>query len=253
MKSPTDDEKKQEPTISYRTPVYLQLREIVRNKIEEGEYPPGSAIPSENDLAGTYGISRITVRNAVDALVNEGILRRVQGKGVFVVGSKMEQAIEEFSGFIPSLAKSKNETSTREQAKVLRPAGDYFAGVFKLDPEDQLYYIRCIVNLESEPVSLEEIYVPYEVIPQLNVVNSSVFSISSVFEFYGVKVSMVRQSLEILECGSKIRHALDVPEGVAVMMLECLYHDESGSVIGYSRSYTRSDKINFKVNLRSLN
>lgn len=253
MKPPIPEEKKQEPTISYRTPVYLQLREIVRNKIEEGEYPPGSAIPSENDLAGIYGISRITVRSAVDALVNEGLLRRVQGKGVFVVGNKMEQAIEEFSGFVPSLAKSRNETSAREQSKVLRPAGDYFADIFKLDPGDQLYYIRRIVNLESDPVSLEEIYVPYEVIPQLNVVNSSVFSISSVFEFYGINVSMVRQSLEILECGAKIRRILAVPEGVAVMVLECMYHDESGSVIGYSQTYTRSDKISFKVNLHKLN
>lgn len=252
MKSPTPEEKKQEPTISYRTPVYLQLREIVRNKIEEGEYPPGSAIPSENDLAGTYGISRITVRSAVDALVNEGLLRRIQGKGVFVVGNKMEQAIEEFSGFVPSLAKSRNETSAREQSKVLRTAGDYFAGIFKLDPKDRLYYIRRIVNLNSEPVSLEEIYVPYEVIPQLNVVNSSVFSISSVFELYGVNVGMVRQSLEILECGAKIRRLLDVPDGVAMMVLECMYHNESGSVIGFSRAYTRSDKISFKVNLHKL-
>ena len=67
-------------------PIYLQLREIIRNKIEEGEYMPGTAIPSENKLSEIYGINRITTRNAVEALVNEGLLRRVQGKGVFVVG-----------------------------------------------------------------------------------------------------------------------------------------------------------------------
>ena len=79
MKSPQNEDKKQEPKINYRTPIYLQLREIVRTKIEDGEYLPGTAIPSENDMAATYGISRITVRSAVDALVNEGLLRRVQG------------------------------------------------------------------------------------------------------------------------------------------------------------------------------
>lgn len=253
MRSPQNEPKKPEPQISYRTPIYLQLREIVRNKIEDGEFPPGSAIPSENDLAATYGISRITVRSAVDALVNEGLLRRVQGKGVFVVGNKMEQAIEEFSGFVPSLEKSKDETSAREQSKVLRPAGDLFSNIFKIGVSDQIYYIRRIINLESEPVSMEEIYVPYDVIPQLNVVNSSVFSISSVFQFYGVNVSMVRQSLEIQEYGAKIRHTLDVPDGVALMMLECTYHDDSGSAIGFSRTYTRSDKISFKVSLNKLN
>ena len=54
----------------YRTPIYLQLREIIRNKIEDGEYMPGTAIPSENKLAETFGINRVTIRNAVDALVH---------------------------------------------------------------------------------------------------------------------------------------------------------------------------------------
>ena len=80
-----ENEEREDGKLSYRTPIYLQLREIIRNRIEEGEYLPGTAIPSENKLAETYGINRLTVRNAVDALVNEGILRRVQGKGVFVV------------------------------------------------------------------------------------------------------------------------------------------------------------------------
>ncbi len=81
----------------YKMPIYLQLREIIRNKIEDGEYMPGTAIPSENSLAQTFGINRITIRNAVDALVHEGLLRRVQGKGVFVVGKKSELSIEEKS------------------------------------------------------------------------------------------------------------------------------------------------------------
>ena len=240
MKSPQNEDKKQEPKINYRTPIYLQLREIVRTKIEEGENLPGTAIPSENDMAATYGISRITVRSAVDGLVNEGLVRRVQGKGVFVVGNKIEQTIEEVSGV------------AREQTKLLRPAGDLFANRFRIDPEDQIYYIRRVVNQESGPVSLEEIYVPYDVIPQLNVVNSSVFSISSVFEFYGVNVSMVRQSLEIQKCNSKMAHILDAPDWVALMVLECAYHDDSGSMIGYSRTYTRSDKVSFKVSLHRL-
>ena len=109
-----------ENSITYRTPIYLQLREIVRNKIDEGEYAPGTAIPSENELAALYGINRITVRSAVDALVNEGLLRRVQGKGVFVVGSKMEQSLEGYGGFVSSLSKSKTAVSVREQTKVLR-------------------------------------------------------------------------------------------------------------------------------------
>ena len=65
---------------SYRA----QLREVLRAKIEEGEYPPGTAIPSENELAAAYGLNRRTVREAVALLVREGLLRSVAGKGVYV-------------------------------------------------------------------------------------------------------------------------------------------------------------------------
>ncbi len=56
--------------INYQSPIYLQLREVIRNKIEDGEYLPGMSIPSENDLADTYGINRMTVRNAIAVLVS---------------------------------------------------------------------------------------------------------------------------------------------------------------------------------------
>ena len=64
--------------INARSPLYLQLREVIRNKIESGEYPPGTAIPSENTLAETYGIHRLSVRSVISSLIYEGLLKSVQ-------------------------------------------------------------------------------------------------------------------------------------------------------------------------------
>ena len=65
--------------IDENSPIFMQLREVVRGRITTGEYAPGVAIPSENVLAQTYGINRLTVRSALDGLVKEGLLKRVQG------------------------------------------------------------------------------------------------------------------------------------------------------------------------------
>lgn len=237
------------PAIDYKTPIYLQLREIVRTKIEDGEYPPGTAIPSENELADTYGINRITVRNAVNALVNEGILKRVQGKGVFVVGEKLEQSIEELGGFVPSVSRDIRKTSIKEQSKILRPAGDKFAQIFAINPKDLIYYIRQVHLIEGEAVTVEEQYVPQDVVPQLEIVNSTVFSLNDIFAFYGVNIVSARQSLEIISGNSKIRTTLDTPEQVAIMLMETTKSDASGRVVEYTQSYTRSDKISFSVEL----
>lgn len=243
------DSSERETSITYRTPIYLQLREIVRNKIDEGEYAPGTAIPSENELASLYGINRITVRSAVDALVNEGLLRRVQGKGVFVVGAKIEQPLEGYGGFVSFISKGKNPARVREQTKILRAAGERFANLFGIAPEANIYYIRQVVFSGGKPVSSEELYVPYEVLPQLSEVNSSVFSLHDVFAFYGVAVCSMRQSLEIVLADAKLAKNLEIAQGRPLIMLECRCQDALGRVVSFSRSYTRSDKINFTIKL----
>lgn len=108
---------------NYKAPIYLQLREVIRTKIEDGEYPPAMAIPSENELADTYGINRLTVRNAIHALVGEGLLKRVQGKGVYVVGKKMERDLETLGGFTQTIREKNALPSTKILVKARRHAG----------------------------------------------------------------------------------------------------------------------------------
>ena len=95
--------------VDYKSPIYLQLREVVRGKIESGEYPPGMAIPSENELSDMYGVNRLTVRNAIDALVKEGLLKRIQGKGAFVVGDRIERDLDWLSGFRQTFTERRHE------------------------------------------------------------------------------------------------------------------------------------------------
>ena len=88
-------------------PVSLQLREIIRAQIEEGIYPPGTAIPPENELAAQYDVNRLTVRTAIEALVYEGLLKRVQGKGVYVLGEKMNRDLDNLGGFTQTIRQKK--------------------------------------------------------------------------------------------------------------------------------------------------
>lgn len=238
-----------EEKLSYRTPIYLQLREIIRNRIEDGEYLPGTAIPSESKLAETYGINRLTVRNAVDTLVHEGILQRVQGKGVFVVGEKYEQNLEEHGGFVSVVSSGSKRVSVKEQSKVYRPAGNKFANYFNMAPEDLIFCVRHFVTLDNEPLSIEDIYVPREILPELEVVNTSVFTIKDIFGFYGIELASMQQTMEIIKGTAKTRKVLDVPEGVAIIMLACDYWDSNGRAIAYSRSYIRSDRSAFTIRL----
>lgn len=230
-----------------KKPIYLQLREIIRNKIEDGEYMPGTAIPSENKLSELFGINRITTRNAVDALVYEGLLQRVQGKGVFVVGNKNLVPIEKQGGFVNELSDSR--VSIKEIKKFTRPAGNKYSTLFNIDTDDEIYYLNQIQYIGEKVSAEQEFFITKDILPSLDTINTSVFSFKDILSFYGIKLKKMNQTLKIIRGDKRIRKLLNIPSGVVIMLLECDYYNENNNVIAHSISFIRSDIQSFTVNL----
>ena len=233
--------------INYRSPIYLQLREVIRNKIEDGEYLPGMAIPSENDLADTYGINRMTVRNAIDVLVSEGILKRVQGKGVYVVGNKVERDLETLGGFTQTMRERNKLPYTKVMVKALRKAGDKYALIFGIRPEDEIYYVKRLCSADSEPISLDEIYIPRDIVPKLEDIDLGVFSLFEVYDFCNVNITKASQTLDLTQLEQKDARMLGIDADLSVMLFECTSYDDKDRVVEFQRTYTRGDKCNFNV------
>lgn len=232
------------------TPLYMQLREIVRYKIETGEYAPCTALPSENELADEYAVTRQTVRNAIDTLVNEGLLRRVAGKGVFVLGAHMERDLEVLEGFTQTMLDRNVTPSIKVVKKLLRPAGAKYAMMFGIRPEDEIFYIKRMCYGNNEPVSLEEIYVPRNLVPKIDGIDLSVFSLFEVYELYGIKLDRARQTLDLVHLDQNDANMLGITTQTPVMLFECTSYDEQGRIIELSRSYTRGDKGRFTVHFQ---
>ncbi|MBQ6427019.1 MAG: GntR family transcriptional regulator [Clostridia bacterium] len=233
--------------INARSPLYLQLREVIRNKIESGEYPPGTAIPSENTLAETYGIHRLSVRSAISSLIYEGLLKSVQGKGVFVNGEKDLRDMEIIGGFKQTMRQLGHTSSTRIIAKATRNAGPYYSRRLGIDSEDPIFYIKRVCYAEDEPYSLEEIYIPQTIIKTLPQVDLELYSLYDIYEFYGIRVSRVEQTLEIEELDQGDARLLDVDSSFAVMKFRGTSFDQFGRIVEYARTYTRGDRCIYQV------
>ena len=232
--------------VDYNAPIYLQLREVVRSKIEDGEYAPGTAIPSENILAETYGINRLTVRSAIDALVQEGILKRVQGKGVYVM-AKYERDLEILGGFSQTM-KEKNASSGK---KILlrgqRKAGEKFGSILHIGTEDSIYYIKRLDYANEEPIAIQEIYIPYNLVPNVEDIDISVFSMFEIYKFYGINPVRAWQTLDLVQLAQSDARLININKKQTVFLFSCTTYDENERVIEYSKSYTRGDKCNFTV------
>lgn len=236
-----------EKKIGYQSPLYLQLREVIRGKIESGEYPPGTCIPSESALAETYGIHRLSVRSAISALVYEGLLKSVQGKGVFVVGEKDERDLETIGGFKQTMEKLGRAPSTKIITKAVRPAGDLYAHLLEIAPEENVFYIKRVCCSDGEPYSLEELYIPQSVVHTLPKIDLDLFSIYDIYEFYGIRVTRARERLEIAELEPMEAKLLDIDPALAVLKFQCVSYDQGGRIVEYARTYTRGDRCSFHV------
>lgn len=239
--------------VDYTSPLYLQLREVVRNKIEEGEYLPGCLIPSENELAKKYGINRLTVRNAIDALVVEGLVKRVQGAGTYVVGDTIERDLNTFEGFQQTM-KDRNATPTiKVLDKVKRPAGPKYASTFNIDEDDEIFYIRRLRLANGEPVAIDKTYIPVSLLPQLEDVDLSVFGMYETFGFYGINPHHATETLDIIPIESSSARLLNIEKDTPIMLFTCKTYDDSNNLIEVGISLTRGDSCSFKVhNTRCL-
>lgn len=235
-------------TINYLTPIYIQLRELLRTKIEEGEFPPGSVIPSDTTLAGQYGVNKLTARNAINALIGEGLLKRVQGRGVYVLYGKIEQDLGLLAGFTSTMNRNERKPSIKVLEFKTRTAGHKYATIFHINPEDEIYYIRRLCLADDESTSLEEIFIPRSAAKRLEGINLSIFSLREAFNLLGIRLERAYETLEIVEIDAQEARLLDTVDQRNVFLVRYSSQDHNGTTVEYGKCYIRGDKFSFSVN-----
>lgn len=222
------------------TPMYLRIRHAVQERIESGRYPVGSAIPSENELAAEFGTTRLTVRNAIDVLVERGLIRRVQGKGAFV-SHRWMGSFNSISGFREEVKAGEGVAGVRQLSKSKRLAGEWFAHLFGIEPDDVLYTVRRLNSINGVPVSLEQAYIPLRFFDGIEDIDVSVFSLYETYEMYGRKVVRAQEKLDVAVLSARDAGLLQVEPGSLALALDSVSYDASGQAIEYAYALNRGD------------
>jgi GntR family transcriptional regulator len=136
---------------------------------------PVAPFPRENDLAERFGTTRLTVRNAIDALVAGGLLRRVQGKGVYVMSERLGEADAlELVGFRESVREKNAVPSVKVLSKARRPAGGFFSHLFEIGENDDILAIKRVNYVDDVPLMIERTFIPISLFPKIESVDVGV-------------------------------------------------------------------------------
>ncbi|MGG7178995.1 GntR family transcriptional regulator [Clostridium paraputrificum] len=224
-------------------PVYYQLKEAIQKKINAGVWKVGQCIDSERELSETYGVSRMTIRQALGELVQEGILVREKGKGTFVCEPKVKQKdMMSFSEIIKRTGRTL-ETKVIEFEKINTP--EELNDTFSFD---EVYKINRNRIVDGECIANEIVFIPVD---YCGFVDEEKLkgSLYEVLEEFGYSVDHSESSIRAVVMDSYYKEIFSTDEELPLLQTLSKTINSDGKVLFIEESTYRSDKYILEVNI----
>lgn len=191
--------------------LYALLADELRQKILDGTFAPGDLLPSEGEMAMLSKVSRITVRQAITLLVDEGLVERIQGKGTFVQALKVEQNFLGLHNFAHDLADKGYAPGFKILNYALEVPKRYFRELFKLGQGERVHTVQRMKLNDGNPIMLEHLLLPEPAFPSLPREEIETKWLAQVLqEQYGVQLRRVRKTLQPITIGQTEAELLGV-------------------------------------------
>ncbi len=231
-------------------PLYSQLKELLRARILDGCYAPHSRMPSENELGQTYGVSRITVRQALGDLQKEGLIFKIHGKGTFVAKPKAFQNVSTLQGLGESMKQMGYEVLNKLRSLRHVPASALVAERLRVDEGRTVTEIRRVRLINREPISLEITWLPRAVgekLEKADLVTRDIFLILE--NDCGIALGHADLAIDAVLADSDLTQALNVEEGSPIMRIERLTHTADGTPLDFEHLYYRGDAFQYRLRI----
>lgn len=226
-------------------PIFKQIAEQLRHQIENGELRFGDVIPGERELADSLNVSRMTLRAAIDQLVNDGLLVRQRGRGTIVSNlriNKQAQVIG-FMSFSEEMRARGLEPSSRILSFKSEIADAAVAAQLDLPLGAQVILLKRVRMANLEPMALEKCYVPYERFRPLLTFDLSARSLYDILEQeFDTRPTLCQETVEAVALDAPEARDLSVKRGEPALLVTRVTRDARGSLIEAEQTLYRSDR-----------
>jgi DNA-binding GntR family transcriptional regulator len=231
------------------TPLWLQLKHALRDVITF-ELKPGERLPSESELCRHYRLSRVTVRQAITSLANEGMLRRQQGLGTYVLSPRLAEPLADPEHFLRSGFDAEDPARITVFSAETVPAADWVAAKLGISPGEDVHKLRKLLSADGAPAAFRTTFVPKRLAPSL-LDHDLTPPIHQLLEsLYRLQPTHAAELLEVIVADEFRADMLHVRLGHPLILVERLVYLDSGAVAECSRAYYRADRFSFHRRLR---
>jgi GntR family transcriptional regulator len=229
-------------------PLYLQLQKRLAEAIGSGRLTAGDSLPAERDMATMTGLSRVTIRKAVQALVANGQLVQRRGSGTFVAQKveRLEQALSLLTSFTEDMERrGKSVESVWLSRQITAPSPEEVMAL-GLGLGDRVARLERVRKSDDVPLAIERASLSAASLPDPMVVETSLYA---VLEASGLRPVRAVQRISASNLGARDADLLGVAVGAAGLRIERIGYLPSGRVVEFTRSLYRGDAYDFAVEL----
>lgn len=230
--------------------LYVQIKETIKASILDGQMRPGDQLPPETELVKQYGVSRMTVRQAILELVNEGLLYRRRGKGTFVAQPKITQGLCGLTSFTEDMETRGLRPSGRVLSLGKVPADKEVADLLGVQAAAPVVRLERLRLADGRPMALEVSHLP---VPRFEWLLREDLSDRSLYRLLrdacGLDLARARQTIEVAVANPCEAAILKVHAGAPLLRMERVAFDRKGEAVEAVRSLYRADRYKFVLDL----
>ncbi len=229
------------------TPLYLQLEAALRDALASDTWKAGEAMPPERELAEQFGVSRLTLRKALERLEAQGLVQRRQGSGTYVA-PRLEQPLSTLTGFSEDMRARGLEPRVRWLKRGLYTASPEEVLALSLSPGEKVARLERVRSAQGEPMAVERAALPAHLLPNPEEVKDSLYAY---LQSKGLRPVRALQRLRSVAASRQEAELLGIRVDEPVLYIERLSYLADGSVLEFTRSHYRGDRYDFVAELRS--
>ena len=235
-----------------KLPFYHQLYEILRNNIVQGKWKSGDMLPPESELIEQYQVSRITVRQALDALVNDGLIYRQRGRGTFVAHPTVEQGLSRIISFTDDMHQRGFEPGTEVLFSGIIPAPPEIAQQLGVAPNEELVRLERLRMADGEPMSIEESHLVHRFCPGILSGDYAKTPLrEALAREYDIHLAHAKQVIRAIPAPPKMADKLSVLPKSAVLFIERVSFTQQNIPVEFLRIHHRGDRYALYHELRA--
>lgn len=232
-------------------PLYAQIEATLANDIAGGTLPPGTQLPTEDGLIARFGVSRITVRKAIQNLAARGLVEIRRGTGTFVAPPRIVQELTELSGFVEDMHALGRTATARVIDHQVLPADVTVAARLQIPQGTEVVRIQRVRLADGVPLSFDETWLPREIGEDIITHDLDVEPIFSLLEErYDIPLIEADYVLGASLATDAVAAALEVPKGSAIFLIERTSFGPNQIPVDYEQLHYRGDLIHFSTRLQ---